>query len=200
MKVTIIVLFCLFVFCGVGLGEIYKWVDEKGTVHFTEDWERIPEKYRDQVKRKEMPEEPTPREDRIREQEMRDRSRREYEKIETDQTRREKIRKAKEAAEAERLDISVSYKGRDTGCHIFHLKVKNNGTKSKFVSYFDFMLVEEDNRSVSPDFPVSGYYIQRLGPSSVLPGGFVEGYIFFPALKRGKTLTYMVTGEEFSVR
>ncbi len=50
MKVTIIVLFCIFFFCGVGLGEIYKWVDEKGTVHFTQDPSTIPEKYRTNVK------------------------------------------------------------------------------------------------------------------------------------------------------
>jgi hypothetical protein len=30
--------------------EIYKWVDEKGTVHFTEDPSTIPEKYLDEVK------------------------------------------------------------------------------------------------------------------------------------------------------
>jgi len=30
--------------------EIYKWVDEKGTVHFTEDPATIPEKYREKVK------------------------------------------------------------------------------------------------------------------------------------------------------
>ena len=27
-------------------GEMYKWVDEKGTVHFTDDLSSIPEKYR----------------------------------------------------------------------------------------------------------------------------------------------------------
>jgi len=30
--------------------EIYRWVDEKGTVHFTEDPSTIPEKYRNQMK------------------------------------------------------------------------------------------------------------------------------------------------------
>jgi len=30
--------------------EIYKWIDEKGTVHFTEDPETIPERYRENVK------------------------------------------------------------------------------------------------------------------------------------------------------
>src|SRR3989304_1849187 len=29
-----------------GYGEMYRWVDEKGTVHFVDDLSRIPEKYR----------------------------------------------------------------------------------------------------------------------------------------------------------
>ncbi len=38
--------------------QIYKWVDEKGTVHFTQDPSTIPEKYRDKVKSREMEEFP----------------------------------------------------------------------------------------------------------------------------------------------
>jgi hypothetical protein len=30
--------------------EIYKWIDDKGTVHFTEDPSTIPEKYLERVK------------------------------------------------------------------------------------------------------------------------------------------------------
>ena len=40
--------------------ETYQWIDEKGTVHFTDDVGKIPEKYQDQVKKKESPREPTP--------------------------------------------------------------------------------------------------------------------------------------------
>jgi hypothetical protein len=40
--------------------ETYQWVDEKGTVHFTDDVGKIPEKYQDQVKKKKSPDEPTP--------------------------------------------------------------------------------------------------------------------------------------------
>jgi hypothetical protein len=40
--------------------ETYQWVDEKGTVHFTDDPGQIPEKYQDQVKKKETPPEPAP--------------------------------------------------------------------------------------------------------------------------------------------
>jgi len=57
----------LFILVGIitlpliaGGQEIYQWVDEKGTVHFTDDFSQIPEKYQDQVKKKKTPEEPTP--------------------------------------------------------------------------------------------------------------------------------------------
>jgi len=36
-------------FFSIGRAEIYKWVDEKGTIHFTHTYDSIPEKYRDQV-------------------------------------------------------------------------------------------------------------------------------------------------------
>jgi hypothetical protein len=38
--------------------ETYQWVDEKGTVHFTDDFGQIPEKYQDQVKERKTPKEP----------------------------------------------------------------------------------------------------------------------------------------------
>ena len=37
--------------------EIYKWVDEKGTVHFSEDESSVPEKYRDQLEKRTVSEE-----------------------------------------------------------------------------------------------------------------------------------------------
>ena len=40
--------------------EIYRWMDEKGTVHFTDDLTLVPEKFRDQVHRKRLPQEPSP--------------------------------------------------------------------------------------------------------------------------------------------
>ena len=36
-------------------GEMYRWTDEKGTVHFTDDRSKIPKKYLDQVERREVP-------------------------------------------------------------------------------------------------------------------------------------------------
>jgi hypothetical protein len=40
--------------------EVYKWVDEKGTVHFTDDNSRIPEKYGQQVEKRFFSEDPKP--------------------------------------------------------------------------------------------------------------------------------------------
>jgi clan AA aspartic protease (TIGR02281 family) len=38
-------------------GEMYKWVDEKGTVHFTDDLSNIPEKYREDAETRKPPKE-----------------------------------------------------------------------------------------------------------------------------------------------
>jgi hypothetical protein len=40
--------------------EVYKWVDEKGTVHFTDDNSRIPEKYGQNVEKRSLSEDPKP--------------------------------------------------------------------------------------------------------------------------------------------
>jgi hypothetical protein len=40
--------------------EVYKWVDEKGTVHFSEDESSVPEEYRGRAEKKSMPEEAKP--------------------------------------------------------------------------------------------------------------------------------------------
>ncbi len=43
--------------------EIFKWVDDKGTIHFTEDESAVPEKYRQQTEKRPLPEDPgSPRE------------------------------------------------------------------------------------------------------------------------------------------
>ena len=39
---------------------IYRWVDEKGILHFVDDLTLVPEKYRDQFQKKEPPKEPIP--------------------------------------------------------------------------------------------------------------------------------------------
>ena len=44
----------------LGHAEVYKWVDEKGTVHFTDDNSRIPEKYGQQVEKRSLLEDSKP--------------------------------------------------------------------------------------------------------------------------------------------
>ncbi len=39
-------------------GEVYRWRDEKGTIHFTDDPSKIPQSYRDRVEQKKTAEEP----------------------------------------------------------------------------------------------------------------------------------------------
>jgi clan AA aspartic protease (TIGR02281 family) len=46
MKGAIVFFVILFVFVSTGYGEMYKWVDEKGTLHFADDLSNVPEKYR----------------------------------------------------------------------------------------------------------------------------------------------------------
>ena len=49
-KIIAIIVFATLIIFSFGWAEIYKWVDEKGTVHFTEDPSTIPEKYREQAR------------------------------------------------------------------------------------------------------------------------------------------------------
>ena len=53
-SITIIVIMIGFLFyLGSAFGqEVYRWVDEKGLVHFTDDLTLVPEKYRNQVQQK----------------------------------------------------------------------------------------------------------------------------------------------------
>jgi clan AA aspartic protease (TIGR02281 family) len=46
MKVAVLSIVILIVFVSQGYGEMYKWVDEKGTLHFSDDLSKVPEKYR----------------------------------------------------------------------------------------------------------------------------------------------------------
>jgi len=44
-----LVIIILAILVPSGYGEMYRWVDGKGTVHFTDDLSSIPEKYRPDV-------------------------------------------------------------------------------------------------------------------------------------------------------
>ena len=50
----------LFFFSQAGGQEIYRWTDEKGTLHFSDDLTLVPEKYRDQFTQKKPPKESSP--------------------------------------------------------------------------------------------------------------------------------------------
>jgi chromosome segregation ATPase len=53
------IIFVLLFLCitELAFGQVYKWVDEKGVTHFTDDLTQIPEKYRPQTKTLEYSEE-----------------------------------------------------------------------------------------------------------------------------------------------
>jgi hypothetical protein len=63
--VLMVVLILLFVDCPSRAKEVYKWVDEKGTVHFSEDESSVPGKYRDQIEKKSLREEAKPSEEKV---------------------------------------------------------------------------------------------------------------------------------------
>ncbi len=49
-RMGFVILLGLILFSSSALGQGgYKWVDEKGTVHFTDDLSQVPDKYRDQI-------------------------------------------------------------------------------------------------------------------------------------------------------
>jgi hypothetical protein len=54
-QILAIILFILLSF-GISFGEVYKWVDEKGVAHFTDDIMQVPEKYKPKAEIIEMPE------------------------------------------------------------------------------------------------------------------------------------------------
>ncbi len=50
MQKLFLVSIILMMTAGFAAAEMYKWVDDKGTVNFTEDYSKIPKKYRKKVK------------------------------------------------------------------------------------------------------------------------------------------------------
>ena len=60
-SVRLFILVGLIFYAGMSLSqEIYRWVDEKGIIHFADDITLVPEKYRDQVQKRKPPEIPSP--------------------------------------------------------------------------------------------------------------------------------------------
>jgi clan AA aspartic protease (TIGR02281 family) len=62
MRSLLLLTVILGVWVASSYGEMYKWVDEKGTVHFTDDLSTIPEKYREDAETRKPPKgTPTPK-------------------------------------------------------------------------------------------------------------------------------------------
>ncbi|MEI9475890.1 MAG: DUF4124 domain-containing protein [Deltaproteobacteria bacterium] len=57
---VLIFIMLVFTFLPAFAQEVYRWVDEKGTVHFADDLNQIPEKYLDQFQKKKFPQETPP--------------------------------------------------------------------------------------------------------------------------------------------
>ncbi len=58
MRTLIILVILIIFFLSPVYAEMYKWVDEKGTQHFTDDISNIPEKYRSDAEIRKSPKEP----------------------------------------------------------------------------------------------------------------------------------------------
>jgi hypothetical protein len=199
MMILVVVLGFLFI--SSAWAEIYKWTDEKGGVHFTEDPATIPEKYQEKVKSRLTEEDLlTPGERaRIKQEEdikVKERrlngSREDYQKR-VKQTQEDRAREAKKQAEAERLDIRVSTRRFGTGYYVFTVEARNDGNLVKSISFTDFTLITEDNQSLPAETGT------LTNSSQIQPGTRYSGTVEFRARKRAKTLVYNPTGETFSV-
>jgi Domain of unknown function (DUF4124) len=60
-RMGFLILMGLILSFSLGFGqEVYRWVDEKGTVHFTDDLGQVPEKYQEKAQKEISPKEPPP--------------------------------------------------------------------------------------------------------------------------------------------
>ncbi len=92
MVILMTILFSLLFISQLSHAEIYKWVDEKGTVHFTEDPATIPEKYREKTQSRTTEEDLIPLEQRI------------MQKKREEAELRERLKREKNEAEIRRLE------------------------------------------------------------------------------------------------
>ncbi len=64
MKYSVFTIAAFFIAVSLGYGEMYKWMDEMGTIHFADDLSHVPEKYRPDVEMRKTLKEIPPSEDR----------------------------------------------------------------------------------------------------------------------------------------
>ena len=103
------IIFGLLLYSQLAHAGIYKWVDEKGTVYFTEDPATIPEKYREKTEGRTTEEDLIPLEQRImqkkrEEAELRERLKREKNEAEIRRLE-DQLKKVSESAEKERREV-----------------------------------------------------------------------------------------------
>jgi flagellar biosynthesis GTPase FlhF len=114
------ILFSLLLIVTFTYAEIFKWVDEKGTVHFTEDPSTIPEKYRDSIKSRTTEEDLMSPEERIElkkkaEEEVRKRQEKrdtEYKKSIREEEKRKKAKEEEYATEERRIRVEKEEEAR----------------------------------------------------------------------------------------
>jgi Domain of unknown function (DUF4124) len=85
--------------------EIYKWVDDKGTVHFTEDPSAIPEKYLDNVKSRTTKEDLMTPEERIRSKRREEERTREQQRNEGGESR---VKESEEVGQTGRGEVEMT--------------------------------------------------------------------------------------------
>jgi predicted nucleic acid-binding Zn-ribbon protein len=57
MKQILLIILLIFLISQVSFAQVYKWVDEKGVTHLTDDMTQVPEKYRPRTESIETPQE-----------------------------------------------------------------------------------------------------------------------------------------------
>ena len=60
MRYVILVVSMVVIAISLSYGEMYKWMDEKGTIHFADDLSNVPEKHRSDAEMRKLPKEMSP--------------------------------------------------------------------------------------------------------------------------------------------
>ena len=172
--------------------EIFKWVDEKGTVHFTEDPATIPEKYREKTQSRSTEEDLMPLEQRImlkKKEEVELRERLKQEKNEAEIRRlEEQLKKVSESAEKERREVERKREEADRAPSSGYIPfekfkyVQKGMTEAEVLSRFGPPTrVEEDevnSKGTISGGTVSGHVSPGGGVSGTVSGGSFKGETF----------------------
>jgi len=152
--------------------EIYKWVDDKGTIHFTEDPSKIPEEYREKTQSRTTEEDLIPLEERVRirkkeEAEVRERLKREKSEAEIRRLE-EQLKKISEGVEKERREVE---------------RKREDASRAPSPGYIPFEKFKHVTKGMT-----EAEVLSRLGPptrveedevksSGTVSGGSVSGFV-----------------------